>query len=264
MSVINPDLIHECLGRLTLNPQVVFLSEVDSTNDEAKRLIDSSHHDELLILAETQTHGKGRYDRTWHSPRGGLYLSLVLKPILSLESLPLMGLLSSCSVAKALRNMGIKNVYLKWPNDVLIAHHKVAGILSELVTLGSDDYMIVIGIGINQNTTLADFPEDIRYSVTSVIEHLGQITSPEDLLCDVFASIDYWLQITRSEGSFDAVLNEWRRMSATLEAKVRVVDGSRTYIGIAKELLRDGSLLVQTDDGDVAMSVGDVTHLRQD
>jgi len=262
--LVNPELVHACLQRLTLNPQVVHFSVVDSTTSEAKRRIQSGQRDELLILAETQTHGRGRYNRTWFSPKGGLYLSLVLRPLLALDSLPLHNFLCACAIAKALQNMGIKRVRLKWPNDVLIAEHKVAGILSELISLGPDDNMVILGIGINQNNILNDLPEDIRYSATSMIEHLGHVTSQEELLCEVLTSIDYWLETTRSSGSFVAVLDEWRLRSATLGARVCVDDGSRTYIGVAKELLPDGSLLVHTEDGDITFCIGDITHLRQD
>jgi BirA family biotin operon repressor/biotin-[acetyl-CoA-carboxylase] ligase len=264
ISLVNPELIYECVKKLTLNPQVVCLPTVDSTSDEAKRRIASGQHDELLILADTQTHGRGRHNRTWYSPAGGLYLSLTLRPIFDSDSIPLHNFLCACAVAKALQNMGIERVGLKWPNDVLIAEHKVAGILSELISLGPDEFLIVLGIGINQNTPLNLLPEDIRYSTTSVLEHLGRVTSLEELLCDVLTSIDFWLQTARSSGSFDLVLDEWRQKSATLGSRVRVDDGSRTYIGVAKEILSDGSLLVQTEDGDITFCIGDLTHLRQD
>lgn len=264
ISLVIPEFIHECVKKLTLNPQVVCLSKVDSTNNEAKRRIESGQREELLILADIQTHGRGRYNRIWHSPKGGLYLSLVIRPILDLDSAPLHGLLCANAVAEALQNMGIEGVGLKWPNDILIAEHKVAGILSELVSLGPDDYLIVLGLGINQNTPMNLLPEDIRYSTTSVLEYLGRITSQEELLCDILTSIDFWLQKTRSKGSFDMMLDEWRKKSATLGSRVRVDNGSRTHIGIAKELLPDGSLLVHTEDGNLIFCIGDLTHLRQD
>jgi BirA family biotin operon repressor/biotin-[acetyl-CoA-carboxylase] ligase len=262
--LINTDIIHDCLKRLTLDPRVISLLEVDSTNDEAKRLIESGVREELLILAETQTHGRGRSDRTWVSPKGGLYLSLIIRPALSIESTPLLGFLCACAIAKALQGIGVDGVFVKWPNDVLIGRHKVAGVLNELVSLGLRDYMVILGIGINQNIKTSEFPEEFRYSVTSVIEHIGYTTSLEELLCEVLSSIDNFLQITRSTGSYEVILDEWRRISATLGARVRAEDGSKTYIGIARELLPDGSLIISTDDGDAILRVGDVTHLRQD
>lgn len=263
-SVVEPEAIRKCLRRLTLNPQVAVVSSIDSTNDEAKRRIKSGLNGELLILSEIQTRGKGRYNRTWSSPKGGLYLSLVIRPILKAESAPLHGFLCACAVVNALQKMGVDRARLKWPNDVLISQHKVAGILSELVSRSHDDHLVVLGIGINLNTDTSVLPEAIRHSATSVIEHLGNITSPEEMLCEVLTFIDHWIQITRSEGSFEAVLAEWRRMSATLGARIRIDDGTRVHVGTAKELLDDGSLLVETEDGNVTFSMGDVTHLRED
>lgn len=264
VSLVDPKLIQKCVKKLTLNPQIICLPKVDSTNDEAKRRIASGQHDELLILADTQTRGRGRYDRTWHSPKGGLYFSLVLRPILRLDSIALHNLLCSCAVAEALQNIGIEQVGLKWPNDVLIAEHKIAGILSELISLGLDDYLIVLGIGINQNAPLSHLPEEVRFSTTSVLEHLGSITSHEELLCNILTSIDFWLETTKSSGSFEMVLNDWKQRSATLGSRVRVDDGFRTYVGIAQDLLPDGSLLVQTEEGNLTFCIGDLIHLHQD
>lgn len=239
--MVKLEAIRKCLKHLTLNPQVTVLSSVDSTNDEAKRRIKSGLSGELLIISEIQTHGRGRYNRTWSSPMGGLYFSLVIRPILKIESAPLHGFLCACAVVNALQKMGVDGARLKWPNDVLISQHKVAGILSELVSRSRDDYLVVLGIGINQNTDSSVLPEAIRHSATSVIDHLGIITSPEEMLCEVLTFIDHWIQITRSEESFDAVLAEWRRMSSTLGARVRIDNGVRMYVGTAKELLDDGS-----------------------
>jgi BirA family biotin operon repressor/biotin-[acetyl-CoA-carboxylase] ligase len=264
VSVVEPEAIRKCLKHLNLKPQVVVLSSVDSTNDEAKRRIKSGLDGELLVLSEIQTRGRGRLRRTWFSPKGGLYFSLVISPILKMESAPLHGFLCACAVVNALQKMGVDGARLKWPNDVLVSQHKVAGILSELVSRSHDDHLVVLGIGINLNTDTSVLPEAIRYSATSVIEHLGNITSPEEMLCEVLTFVDHWIQIVRSEGSFKAVLAEWRRVSATLGARIRIDDGARVYVGTAKELLDDGSLLVETENGKVVFSMGDVIHLRED
>jgi BirA family biotin operon repressor/biotin-[acetyl-CoA-carboxylase] ligase len=264
LPLVDAETIHECLKGLTLNPQVILLPEVDSTNDEAKRRIESGLSEEFLIVAETQTHGRGRKDRTWISPKGGLYLSLAIFPPLNIESTPLLGLLCACAIAKALEKMGVDGVCVKWPNDVLIKRNKIAGILIELVSVGFRKYMTILGIGINQNTNTSEFPEEFRYSVTSVIEHLGRATSSDDLLCKVLHSIDEFLQFTRSSGSYEAVLSEWRRINTTLGTRVRVDDGSKIYVGTAEELLSDGSLIISTKTGVVTLRAGDVTHLHED
>lgn len=264
VSLVKPDLIYKCLKHLTLNPEVVFLPETDSTNDDAKRRIESGLEGELLVVAESQTRGRGRQNRVWHSPKGGLYLSLVTSPIIPIESTPLLGFLCACAVADALESIGIEGAKLKWPNDVLIQEHKVAGILSEMVTVGVDDYRIVVGIGINQNVDMTELPEEIRSCATSVLEHLGRETSAEELLCQLLSSIDRMLQIVRFEGSFDSVLKMWKELSATLGSRVRVNDGTRIYEGTAIDILPDGSLIVQAEEETTTVFTGDLVHLSYD
>jgi BirA family biotin operon repressor/biotin-[acetyl-CoA-carboxylase] ligase len=257
-------LVRRCLKTIAPDLKIVHLSSVDSTNDEAKRQVKSGVQEELLVLAETQTQGRGRYGRKWMSPEGGLYLSFVTRPVLVLQSTPLLGLLCACAVAEALGSIGVERVRLKWPNDIQIDEYKIAGILSEIVPVGADDYRVILGIGINQNIDTSVFPDEFRYSTTSVLEHLGHITSREKCLCEVLSSLERLLQTTRSEGSFVTVLEKWKEMSATLGAKIRVTDESWTIVGIAKDILSDGSLLVETKDGDVRVVAGDVRHLRHD
>jgi BirA family biotin operon repressor/biotin-[acetyl-CoA-carboxylase] ligase len=262
--LVRLDLIRKCLRRLALNPEIVHLSHVDSTNDEAKRRIHSGMQEQLLILADTQTKGKGRYDRIWYSPEGGLYFSLVIKPVLALEYTPLLGLLCACAVAEALRLVGVNGACLKWPNDVLIDECKVAGILSEIISPSPDDYRVILGIGVNQNVDASAFPDELRYSVTSIIEHLGHPTSREELVCEILSAIERLLKTTHSEGSFATVLETWKTMNVTLGSRIQVTDGSSSYVGVAKDLLPDGSLLVKTEDGEIKVTTGDVRHLSQD
>jgi BirA family biotin operon repressor/biotin-[acetyl-CoA-carboxylase] ligase len=257
-------MIRKCLGKLALNPEIVHLSHVDSTNDEAKRRINSGMQENLLILADTQTKGKGRFDRVWYSPEGGLYLSLVIKPVLALDYTPLLGLLCACAVAEALRLIGVDRACLKWPNDVLIDEHKVAGILSEIISPSPDEHRVVLGIGINQNIDTSTFPEEIRFSVTSILEHLGHPTSKEELVCEILSAIERLLKTTLSEGSFATALDTWKAMNITLGSRIRVTDGSFSYVGVAKDLLQDGSLLVETEGGEIKVTTGDVRHLRED
>ncbi len=262
--MVDLNLINNCLNLSVLEPQVEVFNEIDSTNLEAKRRIMKGIDSDLLIVSSLQTAGCGRQNRTWFSPKGGLYFSLVLRPRLGLQFAPLSGLLCACAVVEGVQSLGIENVVLKWPNDVLVMEEKIAGILNELVTITPDDNWVILGVGINQNISVSDFPEDISYTATSVEDILGKSTSPELLLCSVLNSIDRFLGVVESEKSFSTVLKQWREMSGTLGRKVRIDGGTQTIIGIASELLEDGSLAVITEDGTVNVTIGDVTHLRSD
>ncbi len=262
--MVDMNLINRGLDLSVLQLHVEVFNELDSTNLEAKRRITEGITQDLLIVSSSQTAGRGRNNRTWFSPEGGLYFSLIMRPRLGPQFAPLNSLLVGCAVAEGIQSLGIDHVRVKWPNDVLVKEDKISGILNELVTITPVDNWVVLGIGINQNISVSDFPEDISYTATSVEDILGKHTSPESLLCSVLNSIDRMLGVVESENSFSTVLKQWRSLSSTLGRRVRIDDDTQNIIGIASELLEDGSLAVITEDGTVNVTIGDVTHLRSD
>jgi len=262
--MLDMNLLENGFALSTLKLQVKIFDSLDSTNVEAKRQIVDGIKQDLLIISSQQTAGRGRLTRTWFSPEGGLYFSLILRPRLGPHFAPLASLLCGCAVAKGLHTLGIEHVQLKWPNDVLVIEDKIAGILNELVSIDPVDSWMILGIGINQNITLEEFPEEISTMSTSVQGILGRKTSPEALLCTTVNEIDRLFGIVENEKSYSSVLNQWRMLSGTLGRRVRVDDGTQVITGFAEELLEDGSLLVVTDKGKEKVMMGDVTHLRSD
>jgi BirA family biotin operon repressor/biotin-[acetyl-CoA-carboxylase] ligase len=235
---------------------VKYVETVSSTNSEAKEFFLQGETEGFIVAARNQTAGRGRKDRTWLSPVGGLYFSIILHPRLGPENAPLLGFLSACT------ELGVENVSLKWPNDVLIGDSKIAGILSEAVSTNDENVGIVIGIGVNQNCPVSDMPSGLEWPTTSVFDELGIETSIESLLCTIVNEIDTLLQIVERDSSFDAVLDEWREVSSTLGVRVRIHEEGKTTDGVAKDIGTDGSLIVETDDGLVNVLLGDVSHLR--
>ena len=239
-----------------------FLDSVGSTNTEAKKLFFQQEKEGLIVIAKRQTAGRGRKGRPWLSPIGGLYFSIILKPRLGTENAPLLGLLSACAVARSLAAVGVENVRLKWPNDVLIGESKIAGILSEALSIGDETVGLVIGIGVNQNCPISEMPPGLQWPTTSIIDEIGRETSNESLLCSIVNEIDTLLQIVERDSSFAAVLDEWREVSSTLGVRVRIHEEGKTTDGVAKDIGADGALIVETDDGLVNVLLGDVSHLR--
>ena len=238
------------------------LNSVGSTNTEAKNLFTQGETEGLIVTARSQTAGRGRKDRPWLSPIGGLYFSIILKPRLGNENTPLLGLLAACAVSRGLTTLGVKNVGLKWPNDVLIGQSKISGILSEAVSIGDETSGVVIGIGVNQNCPISDMPAGLQWSTTSVIDEIEKETSNEDLLCSIVNEIDALLLVVERDSSFAKVLDEWREVSTTLGAKVRIHEDGKTTDGVARDIGADGALIVETKAGLVNVLLGDVSHLR--
>ncbi|MFW9797459.1 MAG: biotin--[acetyl-CoA-carboxylase] ligase [Candidatus Thorarchaeota archaeon] len=252
----------ECFKTSVLHPRVKSFNSVDSTNSVAKELLIQGETEGLIVSARTQTSGRGRRDRLWLSPDGGLYFSIILKPRFGLENVPLLGILGACAVARSLNALGVKNVRLKWPNDVLIGESKISGILSEAVSVQNETIGIVVGIGVNQNCPVSDMPSGLVWPTTSVIDELGKETSAESLLCSIVNEIDALLQILEEDASYTRILSEWRELSSTLGARVRIHEAEKNIDGVAIDINNDGSLIVKTDDGIVNVLLGDVSHLR--
>ncbi len=237
------------------------LDSVDSTNTVAKKLFSQNEPEGLIVAARSQTAGRGRKDRTWLSPMGGLYFSIVLKPRIGNEKTPLMGLLCACATRRALHAFGI-DAKVKWPNDIVVEDKKIAGILSEAVSVDDELVGMVIGIGVNQNCPVSEMPSGLEWPPTSIIDEIGKETSIESLLCDIVNEIDSLLKIVETNSSFSAVLEEWRKTSSTLGMPVRVHEDGKFTDGVAIDIGEDGSLLVETHEGLVKVLLGDVHHLR--
>jgi len=240
---------------------VISIDSIDSTNRKTKELLVQGESEGLIVTARTQTAGRGRKDRSWYSPIGGLYFSIALKPRIGPEQAPLLGLLSACAVARGIRSLGVENVRLKWPNDVLVQQYKIAGILSESILVDDNHLRIVVGIGVNQNCPVSEMSEHLRWPTTSIIDELGKETSIEALLCSIVNEMDELLQAVENDSSYAVVLEEWRRVSSTLGTRVRIYEDEKTTDGIAKDIGEDGSLIVETDEGLMKVVSGDVAHL---
>ncbi len=230
--------------------EIHYYKIVDSTNIRAK----DEGKPNLLIIAEKQTKGKGRFGRTWHSEKGGLYFTITLPRVFSIQDLPKVSLLAGISVCKALKFL---NARLKWPNDVLINGKKVCGILCE--TIGEyESPLVIIGIGVNVNN---DLPHNLSNAVsikdiTGKPERISKIL--ESILSNFFNLYDVALK-----QNWNYIINEWRKLSDTIGKKVKVITPTSTITGLAIDINNDGNLLVKSDSNQVhAISAGECIHLR--
>jgi BirA family biotin operon repressor/biotin-[acetyl-CoA-carboxylase] ligase len=159
---------------------VVALESVDSTNEEVRRRAAAGAPEGLVVVADSQTAGRGRRGHTWHSPPGaGVYLSLLLRPKVPAAEAVALPLRAGLATCRALRALGLEPV-LKWPNDVLVGGRKVAGILVESVT-GREGLVDVAVVGIGVNVAAHPMPADIAHTATSIESALGRPVPRADL-----------------------------------------------------------------------------------
>jgi len=228
--------------------QVRLYAEAGSTN--ALAAADPMRH--RVVVADHQQAGRGRLDREWVTPPGAaLTFSAVFDPVVDAEWWPLLPLVAGYAVARALGGFAT----LKWPNDVLIGDRKVGGILVERVNTRPP--MVVIGIGINVDQTADELPVPTATSLALA----GHPVDRTALFGEVVQSLRLWLGLFA--GSPNTFMNQYRGRSATLDRDVRVaLPGDRVVEGRVANLDQHGRLVLDTGDGALTLSAGDVVHLR--
>ena len=253
--------ITECLKTRFIGQHVRYYPSLTSTMGVARRAARQGAAEGTVILSDEQTAGKGRLKRAWLTPRGNIALSVILHP--ALTSLPSLIMLTSLAVVRSIESVTGLKPQIKWPNDILIKEKKVSGILIENEVLGSQ-VTTIIGIGIDVNLRLADYPE-IQSIATSLSGELGrEVSHLKVIRCLLVEMENLYLDLSAG-GSPSASLRtglyeEWRDNLVTLGKQVRAASEDTVYEGVAESVDRDGSLLLRRPDGSLTRIVaGDVT-----
>ncbi len=252
--------IEAVLKTVWLGRRVVYYPTVGSTNDEARRLARQGAPEGTLVVADYQTAGRGRLDRQWWSPSGSnLLLSLVLRPaFLAPHQAQRLVMACSLAVCDALADVTGLAAAVKWPNDVLVAAHKVCGLLAEVGLAGTALDYAVVGLGINVN---ADFKADdapaCMTPATSLKTVLGREVSRLNLLGGVLGNMEERYECLRAGELPHA---EWQGRLVTLGQVVQVTMPDRVLVGMASGVDADGALLLRQADGTLErVLAGDVT-----
>jgi len=245
-----------------LQPRILRFESIDSTNLEAMRQARSGAPEGLCIIAREQTAGRGRLDRSWHSPKdAGLYFSILLRPTLEMNLWPLLTLMAALAVSDALMKSSGLSTDIKWPNDILADDRKLCGILAEAVETAQGPAAI-IGIGIN--LTSENVPENLHSVATSIEEIANRRPDGEGVVTELLQAIAERYEVLQSAGGCEHTLREWcANSSFAFDRQVRVSLGVESFVGATRGLESDGALRVETADGKIRIvRAGDVTALR--
>ena len=257
----------EGLDTSIIGRRISFHPELDSTMDEAARLADGGAGEGTTVVAEVQTAGRGRFGRTWISPAGNLWVSILLRP--SLDALRYLSILAGVASARAIASTTGLDVTLKWPNDLRIGGLKVGGVLVENSLSGSAVRHAIIGIGIN----VALEPSSngaITSTATALNIERGEPMDREKLLRHLLHELDRLYESLVAGTTPWPLLEEWRSLLDTLGKQVTVQDvvtsgqSSHSYSGVAEDVDAAGNLLLRLRDGQrIALAGGEVT-VQQD
>ena len=241
-------------------PLVEWHAEIGSTSDRLKQPARSGAPEWTAVLADRQSRGRGRGERSWQSPPGGLYLSVLLRP--RGEPVALLPLAAGVAVAEAAAGFGV-TVELKWPNDVLASGRKLAGILVEASSGGAGVDWVVLGIGVNVTLDAASLPAQLREAATSLqAEGAAQQASPDAVAAAVLARLAVWYDAVRDAPS--RVAAAWRGHAvAWWGSLVEVRCGSSLVRGRLLAVDDEGALVIELPEGGRRRLVsGEVTRLR--
>lgn len=237
--------LQQLLTTQTFGRTLHVLTQTASTNDVAKMLAQQGAPEGTVVLAEHQTQGRGRQGRSFASPGGvGIYLSLLLRPRVEVSRFPQLTLCVAVAVADALTEGGALLIDLKWPNDVCIRGKKVAGILTEGVLLPHVSPAVIIGIGINVNTTLGHLPPDLHTQVTSLALATGHFWARPPLIALLLSHLERLYQTFQQVG-IAPILSQWLHYSRVVGRRARFPQEHGMATGVVLGLDDDGALVVQ-------------------
>ena len=247
-------MLRSGLYTAVIGRNVRFYQSTGSTMDDVAEWACAGAGEGAVVVAETQTASRGRLGRRWISDEGNLYFSVLFRP--ESEALPLLSPLAGVAVARSIRQVAGLYPTIKWPNDVMIDGHKVAGILAESALSGSQIQHAVVGIGVNVALDVSADPE-IAATATSLNHAAEAEIDRAELLRRILQHMDaLYLDVRRSRSP----IPEWRRWLDTLGQRVTVIHHGLTDTGLAEDIDEHGNLLLRVDSGELlTLTAGDIT-----
>ena len=240
------------------------LDRIDSTNLFARRLAEEGAPEGEIVFAEEQTQGRGRLGRSWFSPRhSNLYFSLILRPAFAPAQASQITLMAGVALAESLEAVLGEAPEIKWPNDILVAGKKLAGILTESVCEGTRIRFVIVGMGVNVNLPLASLPEPLRERATSLLEKTGRRWERTKLAGLLIQGLERCYKDLTEKG-FREMAARWERYFRRKGRDVEVRMLNQVIRGTAMGIDAEGALIVRDQGGAIQrVLAGDVLPITQ-
>ncbi|BCA53172.1 putative Biotin-(Acetyl-CoA-carboxylase) ligase [Nitrospira sp. KM1] len=264
---LSADAIRSTLSTRCLGQRMELHDEVDSTSREAVRLVQAGVEHGTVVLADTQTAGRGRLSRQWFSPPGvNIYCSIVLinsAPLDRLsDCLSWLPLLTALAASEAIEMVSTVAVSVKWPNDLLIGERKVGGILCESGPLPGSKSFQVIGVGLNVNGKNQDFPAELRDGATTIRHESTAEIDRNRVIAQLLNELEQCLEEYATRGS-ERIAQAYNRRCSTLGKRIKAsLTGGQDFIALARSIGPDGSLIVEPHRPESDVRREPIRHLR--
>ena len=242
-----------------IGKKIYYYDSISSTMDMALQLGLKGSPEGTLVVAETQTKGRGRLGRDWFSPKyKGIYLSLILRPKILPNQASILTLFSAVSVCEAIREKTDLDIKIKWPNDLLLDNHKLGGILTELSAEMDEVHFIAIGIGLNVNND----KKTLVAGAISLKKYAGEDTNRVELLREILHKMEVNYLLFQEKGSLP-IIEKWQDYNITLGRRTKILSHQKYIEGEAVDIDIDGGLLIRDDQGFIQkVMAGDAMHCR--
>lgn len=239
---------------------IQYFDKTDSTNNQAKLAAEKNAPDGTLFVAECQTGGRGRRGKTWESPAGsGIWMSLLLRPDISPESASMLTLVLAVAMVDAI-NEEVQDAkcYVKWPNDIVLNNRKISGTLTEMSAEMDSIHYVVIGIGINVNTT--DFDESIKDMATSIYLGTGKKVKRSNIIAAFSHSFKKYYEAFLKTQDLTYIVDRYNELLINKGRTVKAIYANKELVGEALGINKDGELIIKTEDGcETAIRAGEVS-----
>ena len=254
--MISCDLIRKKSGTSIFGNNIYSLNEVDSTNAFILNMSRFGAPEGTIVIADYQNSGRGKQGRTWFAPKGqNLTFSILLRPKAEIEYAQKITLAVASTLADTIENFFKKknwpelDVKLKWPNDLLVGGKKISGILSESVLKDKEIEALAIGVGLNLNTEISEFPDDIIRSSSSLIEFSKTQIIPEEILALFLKNLE--LDYTRWERTeYSDVVEQWKQRTDQIGSRIKVITQNGEQDAQFTDVDNSGYLIYQTEQGE--------------
>jgi len=259
--VITQAELQSMLQTRWIGNRLEYFDETDSTNIRARKLAEEGAPHGTLVVADSQSAGKGRRGRAWTSPKGvGIWMSLVLRPPIRPADASMLTLVAGMAVVKGVRKSTGLKAMIKWPNDAILSGKKICGILTEMSTEEDSIRYVITGIGINVN--VSSFPEEIAEKATSLKEELGEAVKRSLVIAAVAEAFEEFYDSFLKTHDMSCLMEDYNKALVNRNRQVTVLDPRGQYQGRALGIDPEGSLLVQRKDGTVESVISGEVSVR--
>ena len=249
-----------------LGQQAYYFDSVDSTQNEAMKMVNESKKEGIIIIAEKQTGGRGRSGRKWISPKGGIWFSIILHPKFDISNTTLFPIASSLALSIAIQKTCKVSTELKWPNDLTIKGKKLAGMLIDASFESNKIENLVLGVGINFNVNVKEIENELKktpnfYGVSSLNDQKNKSTQIELIQSFLLELEKVYEELNKNQ--IKKTIAEWTKRSSTIGKKVEMNTHDGKITGKAIKIDEDGGLIIKNKEKTSKVFAGDIIHLSK-